>query len=162
MAHEYRATIDWARDGAAFTDNRYSRAHRWLFDGGIEVPGSSDPKSILPPLSREDAVDPEEALVAAVSSCHMLFFLAFAAKKGFVVESYRDEAVGTMSRNERGKLFISAIALDPEIVFAGDKRPSPDEIAHMHHRSHEECYLSNSVRAEVTIAGLEVAAQEPA
>ena len=162
MAHDHRATIEWARDGAAFTDNRYSRAHRWVFDGGVEVLGSSDPKSILPPLSREDAVDPEEALVAAVSSCHMLFFLAFAAKKGFVVDSYRDEAVGTMTRNERGKLFISTIALNPEIVFAGDKQPSPAEIAHIHHRSHEECYLSNSVRAEVTIAGLDVAAHEPA
>ena len=154
MAHEYRATVDWARDGAAFTDHRYSRAHRWIFDGGLEVPGSSAPGSVPPPLSRVDAVDPEEALVAALSSCHMLFFLAFAAKNGFVVESYRDEAVGTMSRNERGKLFMSTVALHPRILFSGDKRPSPAELAELHHRSHEACYLANSVRTAIVVDGV--------
>jgi organic hydroperoxide reductase OsmC/OhrA len=117
---------------------------------------------VPPPLSREDAVDPEEALVAALSSCHMLFFLAFAAKKGFVVDSYRDEAVGTMSRNERGKLFISAVTLSPKVTFSGETLPNEAEIADIHHRSHSECYIANSVRAEVTIAGLDVPAHEPA
>ncbi len=162
MAHEYRATIDWARDGSAFVDHRYSRAHRWIFDGGLEVPGSSAPGSVPPPLSREDAVDPEEALVAALSSCHMLFFLAFAAKKGFVVDSYRDEAVGTMSRNERGKLFLSAVTLTPKVSFSGETRPDEAEIAEIHHRSHAECYIANSIRAEVTIAGIDVPAHEAA
>src|ERR1700752_1483038 len=97
---EYKATVAWQRDGAKFTDNRYSRGHRWSFDGGVEVPASSSPHVVPLPLSVEAAVDPEEAFVASLSSCHMLFFLSFAAKRGYVVESYRDEAVGTMAKNE--------------------------------------------------------------
>src|ERR1700751_296022 len=106
MAHEYSADVIWTReDGAPFTDNRYSRAHVWRFDGGVEVPASSSPMSVKLPLSRADAVDPEEALVAALSSCHMLFFLDFAAHAGFVVDRYEDAAVGVMGKNERGKFF---------------------------------------------------------
>jgi organic hydroperoxide reductase OsmC/OhrA len=153
MAHEYRATIRWAREGAAFTDGRYARAHVWAFDGGLEVPASASPIVVRPPYSREDAVDPEEAFVAALSSCHMLFFLHLAAQAGFVVESYEDPASGVMEKNERGKLFVSKVTLDPRIVFAGEKRPSPAEIAGLHHRSHEECFIANSVRTEVVIAG---------
>jgi organic hydroperoxide reductase OsmC/OhrA len=104
------------------------------------------------PLSRADAVDPEEALVAAVSSCHMLFFLGFAAKAGFVVDKYEDSPVGIMTKNENGKLFVSKITLNPAIAFSGPKRPSSDELDALHHRSHEECYVANSVRAEVVVA----------
>jgi organic hydroperoxide reductase OsmC/OhrA len=154
MAHEYRATVRWDRDGAVFTDNRYSRAHVWEFDGGLEVPASSTPLTVRPPLSREDAVNPEEAFVAALSSCHMLFFLYFAVKHGFVVDRYEDRAVGIMEKNERGKLFVSKVALDPHIEFSGEKRPSAEEIADIHHRSHEECFVANSVRSEVVVAGL--------
>jgi organic hydroperoxide reductase OsmC/OhrA len=154
MAHEYRATVRWDRDGAVFTDNRYSRAHVWEFDGGLEVPASSSPLTVRPPLSREDAVDPEEAFVAALSSCHMLFFLYFAVKHGFVVDRYEDRAVGIMEKNERGKLFVSKVTLDPHIEFSGEKRPSAEEIADIHHRSHEECFVANSVRSEVVVAGL--------
>src|SRR3712207_4225349 len=111
MAHEYRATIRWARDGAVFTDGRYARAHVWRFDEGIEVPASASPIVVRPPYSREDAVDPEEAFVAALSSCHMLFFLHLAAQAGFVVESYEDQAWGVMEKNERGKLFVSRVTL---------------------------------------------------
>src|ERR687894_44046 len=108
MAHEYRATVRWIREaGAAFTHQKYGRGHVWRFDGGLEVPASSAPSSVPLPFSRADAVDPEEAFVASLSSCHMLFFLFFAAKRGFVVDRYEDQAVGMMDKNERGKLFVS-------------------------------------------------------
>jgi organic hydroperoxide reductase OsmC/OhrA len=162
MAHEYRATIAWERDGAVFTDGKYTRAHRWIFDGGLELPASSAPSSVPLPYSREDAVDPEEALCASVSSCHMLFFLAFANKKGFVVDSYRDAALATMSRNERGKLYVSAITLNPDVAFSGETRPDPADLAELHHRSHAECYIANSILAEVTVAGLPNAKHEAA
>ncbi len=157
MAHEYRATVCWTReDGAAFTDGRYSRGHVWRFDGGVEVPASSAPTSVPLPYSRAEAVDPEEAFVASLSSCHMLFFLFFAAKAGFVVDSYEDHALGVMTKNERGKLFVSKVTLDPRIAFSGGRRPSPEEIAELHHRSHEECFIANSVLTEVVVAGLPV------
>ncbi len=155
MAQSYHAAILWSRDGSAFTDQRYSRAHIWRFDG-VEVPASSSPLHVPAPMSRPDAVDPEEAFVAALSSCHMLFFLYFAAHSGFVVERYEDEAVGVMTKNERGKLWISAVTLAPRIAFAGERRPSEAEIASLHHRSHDECYLANSVRTKVAVAGLPV------
>jgi organic hydroperoxide reductase OsmC/OhrA len=152
MTHEYRAEIVWTRADATFTDNRYSRAHLWRFDGGVEVPASSSPLSVKLPLSRADAVDPEEALVAALASCHMLFFLGFAAKAGFVVDRYEDAPVGMMTKNERGKLFISKVTLAPSITFSGTKQPSADELDALHHHAHEECYIANSVRAEVVVA----------
>ena len=154
MAHEYKATVRWTRDGAAFTDQKYSRGHVWRFDGGVEVPASSAPTSVPLPYSRVEAVDPEEAFVASLSSCHMLFFLFLAAKAGFVVDSYEDHALGVMTKNERGKLFVSKVTLDPRIAFSGGRRPSPEEIAELHHRSHEECFIANSVRTEVVVAGL--------
>src|SRR5262245_11096300 len=123
MAHEYTATISWKRGAdEAFTDIKFSRAHRWSFDGGVTVPASSSPLSVRVPLSRADAVDPEEALVAALSSCHMLTFLYLAAKQGFVVDSYDDDAVGVMTKNERGKLFMSKVSLRPRIAFSGSKQ----------------------------------------
>jgi organic hydroperoxide reductase OsmC/OhrA len=152
MAHEYRAEIVWTRDGAVFTDNRYSRGHVWRFDGGTEVPASSSPLSVRLPLSRADAVDPEEAFVAALSSCHMLFFLSFAAKAGFVVDKYEDAGVGIMSKNEQGKLFVSKVTLSPAVAFSGAKRPSREELDALHHHAHEECYIANSVRAEIVVA----------
>lgn len=154
MAHEYTATIRWTRDGAAFSDNRYSRGHSWAFDCGIEVSASASPSVVPLPLSREDAVDPEEAFVAAASSCHMLTFLAIAAKKRFVVDSYVDNAVGIMTKNEKGKLFVSKITLDPVIEFSGEKRPTPEQIADMHHLAHNECYIANSVLTEIVVAGI--------
>jgi organic hydroperoxide reductase OsmC/OhrA len=151
MTHEYKATVRWTREGdSAFTDNRYSRAHIWSFDGGIEVPASSAPSSVRLPYSVAEAVDPEEALVASASSCHMLTFLFIAAKAGFVIDSYRDDALGVMTNNERGKLFVSKITLRPAIAFRG-KKPSEDELADLHHRAHDECYIANSIRAEVVL-----------
>ncbi len=154
MAHEYRATVRWDRDGADFPGNRYSRAHTWRFDGGIEVPASSSPLVVPLPLSREDAVDPEEAFVAAISSCHMLTFLWLAGKKRYVIDSYEDRAVGVMTKNADGRLFVSRVTLDPDIAFSGERRPDPAEIAGLHHLAHRECFIANSVLTEVVVAGL--------
>jgi organic hydroperoxide reductase OsmC/OhrA len=155
MSHEYTATVVWTRgEGEAFSDNKYSRGHRWSFDGGIEVTGSASPSVVPLPLSREDAIDPEEAFVAAVSSCHMLTFLGIAAKKRFVIDRYEDKALGVMTPNEKGKLFISKITLDPVIEFSGDKLPTPEQIADMHHLAHKECFIANSVLTEIVVAGL--------
>src|SRR5262249_27216052 len=129
MAHEYFATISWKRGDQVFTDGKFSRAHQWSFDGGVTVPASSSPNSVGLPYSRADAIDPEEALVAALSSCHMLTFVYLAQKAGFIVDSYDDAAVGVMTKNERGKLFVSKVTLRPRIVFSGDRRPAETELA---------------------------------
>ena len=155
MAHEYRATVRWMRDGGeTFSDGRYSRGHVWSFDGGIEVPASSSPSVVPLPFSRENAVDPEEAFVAAISSCHMLTFLAIAGKKRFVVDRYEDRAVGVMTKNDRGRLFVSKVILDPVIAFSGDKVPTADQLAELHHLSHQECFIANSVLTEIVVAGI--------
>jgi organic hydroperoxide reductase OsmC/OhrA len=148
---EYLATIEWRRDGAKFSDNRYSRAHTWRFDGGLTVPGSSSPHVVRAPYSDPAAVDPEEAFVASVSSCHMLWFLLLAVKAGLIVDSYSDEAVGVMEKNLEGKLAITRITLRPKIVFAGAKSPSAAEIDALHHKAHEECFIANSVRTAITV-----------
>jgi organic hydroperoxide reductase OsmC/OhrA len=154
MAHEYRANVTWTREaGAKFTDQRYSRGHSWTFDGGITVPASSSPSSVRLPYSVAEAVDPEEALVAAVSSCHMLTFLFVAAKQGFVVDAYIDEAVGEMTKNERGRLWVSKVTLAPRITFAGEKRPTQEQLDELHHLAHEECYIANSVKSEIVVNG---------
>ena len=146
----YRAVIEWARDGARFTDNRYSRGHRWRFDGGVEVAASASPQVVPPPMSVAAAIDPEEAFVASLSSCHMLFFLALAAKQGFVVDEYRDEAVGVMARNDGGKLAMTQVTLHPAVRYGREKRPSAAEQDALHHAAHEECFIARSVRTEVT------------
>ncbi len=143
------ATIRWRRDGAVFTDNRYSRAHRWQFDGGIEVIASSAPSVVPIPMSLAAAVDPEEAFVASLSSCHMLWFLSIAAKRRFVVDEYKDEAVGTLAKNADGKLAITAVGLRPHVSFFGERTPSRSEIDAMHHQAHEECFIANSVKTEI-------------
>jgi organic hydroperoxide reductase OsmC/OhrA len=153
MAHQYRATVKWKRDGSAFTDQRYSRGHSWSFDGGITVPASSSPLSVRLPYSVAEAVDPEEAFVAALASCHMLTFLYVAAKQGFVVDEYADDAVGEMSKNERGKMWVSKVMLAPAVTFAGEKRPSAEQLDELHHLAHEECYIANSVKSEVVVQG---------
>ncbi|MBS0243491.1 MAG: OsmC family protein [Proteobacteria bacterium] len=154
MAHTYTATVEWLRGDQEFPGNKYSRAHTWSFDGGVTVAGSSAPSSVPLPYSKAEAIDPEEALVAALSSCHMLFFLALAAKKGFTVDRYADAAVGEMTKNERGKFFISKVTLAPSITFSGTKKPTAEDIAALHHRAHEECYIANSLRADVVIADI--------
>jgi organic hydroperoxide reductase OsmC/OhrA len=148
---EYTATIEWTRAGdAGFVDKRYSRAHEWKFDGGITVPGSASPSSVPAPYSSAAAVDPEEAFVASLSSCHMLWFLVIAANRGFVVDSYIDAAVGTMEKNSEGKLAMTRVVLRPDIRFSGNKRPGAEELDAMHHEAHAECYIANSVKTDVT------------
>ena len=149
--HEYTAQIHWQRQGAAFTDKRYSRGHEWHFDGGVTVLGSSSPLSVRVPFSVAAAVDPEEAFVAALSSCHMLWFLDIAARAGWVVDDYCDDAVGVMTANAQGKPWMSLVTLRPRIVFAGDTQPDAAEVARLHHVAHEECYIANSVRSEVRV-----------
>lgn len=149
--HQYEAKITWSRNGAAFTDRKYSRGHEWAFDGGIKIPASSSPAVVRPPLSIVEAIDPEEALVAAASSCHMLSFLYLAARQGFVVDAYEDNAFGVMDKNPQEKLAITRITLRPKIRFSGEKLPSASELSALHHAAHEECYIANSIKAEVTV-----------
>ena len=149
--HSHTATVEWKRGDQVFTDRRYSRVHEWRFDGGAVVAGSPAPASVAPPLSDPAAVDPEEALVAAVSSCHMLFFLAYAARDGFTVDSYVDEAEGILDRDDRGKTSITAVTLRPRIVWSGERRPSQDELDALHHRAHGDCFIANSIRAPVRV-----------
>ena len=151
MNPTFTATVEWRRGDAKFTDKKYSRAHTWTFDGGAVVPGSSSPHSVPLPYSDEKAVDPEEALVAALASCHMLFFIGGAARDGYVIDSYVDNPVAIMEKNAAGKLYVSRITLRPKIVCSGDKQPTPAQIEALHHWSHEECYIANSIRAEVVI-----------
>ncbi|GIK24461.1 MAG: peroxiredoxin [Betaproteobacteria bacterium] len=145
----YSATLRWQRNGAAFTDQRYSRAHEWHFDGGAVVPGSSSPHTVPLPYSDASAVDPEEAFVAALSSCHLLWFLHLAAKAGFVVERYEDRADGVMARNAEGRLAMTLVTLRPNAAFAGDRQPTRAEVEVLHHAAHEECFIANSVKSEV-------------
>lgn len=147
----FGATILWNRDeGTAFTDNKYSRAHVWQFDGGAEVPASSSPHIVRLPYSVAENVDPEEAFVASISSCHMLFFLAGAAKAGFVIDEYRDEAQGELAKNEKGKLYVSRITLRPRVTYAGSSPDSSTE-AELHHAAHEQCFIANSVITEIEV-----------
>jgi organic hydroperoxide reductase OsmC/OhrA len=149
--HTYEATVSWKKGDQNFSDNRYSRAHTWRFDGGAQVAASSSPLSVPEPMSVAANVDPEEALIAATSSCHMLFFLSFAAKHGFVVDDYLDHAAGVMEKNGEGKIAITRITLRPVITFSGERRPTPEELAELHHRSHEACYIANSIKADVVV-----------
>ncbi len=143
---EHAAKISWSRDGRDFTYETYSRDHTWTFDGGVLVAASAAPAFLGNPA----LVDPEEALVAAVASCHMLTFLAIAAKRRLVVERYDDEATGFMEKNEAGKLAVTRVTLRPAIRFA-DKTPSTDELARLHELAHENCFIANSVRTAITV-----------
>jgi organic hydroperoxide reductase OsmC/OhrA len=148
---EHKATIHWQRSGPDFLKGQYSREHTWRFDGGVTVAASPAPSVVPAPWSNPACVDPEEALVAAIASCHMLTFLWVASKQGFQVESYDDEAVGTMTKNDRGVPWVSRVTLRPQIVWGGDRRPTAAEIEHLHHAAHEQCFIANSVKSEVVV-----------
>ena len=150
MAHEYKATITWKNAGEEFAKGRYSRAHEWRFDGGITLAASAAPSVVPAPYSREDAVDPEEAFIASLSSCHMLTFLDFARRAGVVVMSYEDEAVGVMERLAPGKMAITRVTLRPRIVFQGSV-PDQAKLDEMHHQAHETCFIANSVTTKIAI-----------
>jgi len=149
---EHKATIRWTRSEGDFLKGRYSREHTWSFDGGVTVPASSSPAAVPKPYSNEANVDPEEAFVASIASCHMLTFLFVASRGGFVIATYEDEAVGTLSKNERGASWVSAVTLNPRIVYEDGKRPSPDEEERFHHTAHEQCFIANSVKTAITVA----------
>ena len=146
----YTATIEWTRGDARFCDLAYSRAHRWRFDGGAVVPGSSSPHVVPAPLSDPSAVDPEEAFVASLSSCHMLWFLAIAAKRGCIVDAYSDQAAGVMARNAAQRLAMTEVILRPRVLFSG-KQPSESEHAAMHALAHESCFIANSVNTAIRV-----------
>lgn len=145
----YVATVEWRADGG-FRDGRYSRAHRWTFDGGAVVPASASPHVVPAPMSDAAGVDPEEALVASVSSCHMLWFLHLARDAGLDVAAYRDEARGTMGKDERGRTAVTRIVLRPEIDFAGEA-PGAETLARLHDEAHEKCFIANSLRTEIVV-----------
>jgi organic hydroperoxide reductase OsmC/OhrA len=148
----FDASLAWDRGAQPFTDQGYSRAHVWSFDGGLSVPASSSPLSVPLPMSDPAAVDPEEALVAAASSCHMLFFLSLAAAHGLVVDSYRDRASGYLDLDERGAWSMTRIVLRPRIAFAGVP-PDAGLLARLHHDAHARCYIANSLRGDVVVEG---------
>lgn len=148
MSH--RATVEWKRGAQPFVDKRYSRAHVWRFDGGAIVPGSSAPSNVPLPMSDEAAVDPEEAIVASLSSCHMLWFLALAAGAGLVVDTYRDEAAGELDQDEQGRRYLAQVTLRPVTVFSGPQ-PDQSELERLHRAAHEHCEMAHTVRSTIRI-----------
>ncbi len=147
MSHEYRATIRWAASGDVLK-GQYSRAHEWAFDGGTVVPASASPGIVPLPWSEEHAVDPEEAFVASLSSCHMLFFVDFARRAGFAVDTYTDEAVGVMTKDEPGRMWVSRVDLYPKVTWSTEA-PTRDALEALHHTSHDACFIANSVKSQV-------------
>ena len=148
---EHKATIKWQRNGVDFLAGKYSREHTWTFDGGVTVPASAAPSVVPVPFSNPAHVDPEEAFVAAISSCHMLTFIYLASKQGFKVDGYEDEAVGVMTRNENGVPWVSSVSLNPIVRYSGDKTPAPAEEQRLHHLAHEQCFIANSIKTQFTV-----------
>jgi organic hydroperoxide reductase OsmC/OhrA len=147
---EYFAKINWTRaNDENFIDNNYSRGHEWSFDGGVIVQASSSPHIVPLPYSVEANVDPEEAFIASLSSCHMLFFLSVAAKRRYVVDSYLDNAIGIMKKDEDGNVSMTKVTLRPHVQFSGEKKPTLKQLEKMHHQSHEQCFLANSVKTDI-------------
>jgi organic hydroperoxide reductase OsmC/OhrA len=145
---EHRATIVWKRETPDFTYQSYNRDHDWRFDGGATVRASAAPAY----LGSESCIDPEEAFVASLSSCHMLTFLAIAAKKRFVVDDYQDQAVGVLDKDSAGHQAIVRVILHPQVKFSGEKIPSPEELRQLHEQAHHACFIANSVKTEVSVA----------
>ncbi|MBT2868921.1 OsmC family protein [Chromobacterium violaceum] len=146
---QHQAEVIWRRGDQDFLDRRYSRKHLLKFDGGAEVAGSSAPQVVPPPYSDPAAVDPEEAFISSLSSCHMLWFLDIAARAGFRVDEYHDVAVGEMGKNEAGKAWVSRVTLQPRTVFSGDRLPTSEQLDQLHHAAHAECFIAHSVKTEV-------------
>jgi len=148
----YNVTIFWQRNlDEVFVDNKYSRLHNWRFDGGIELAASSSPHVVPLPMSNESAVDPEEAFIASLSSCHMLWFLSIAAEKNYIVESYEDNAEGILGKDEDGKLAMTKVTLKPKVFFNNTTTPSRKQVDELHHLAHEKCFIANSVKTKITI-----------
>jgi len=152
---QHKAKIEWKGWTPEFGLGKYSRVHTWSFDGGLTVPASAAPGVVPAPFVDPAGIDPEEAFVASISSCHMLTYLHVARRAGFQVESYVDEAVGDMAKNDKGIPWVATVTLNPQIVYVGDKRPSHEEEAQLHHKAHDGCYVSQSVKTDVKVAGFE-------
>lgn len=149
---EYVAKVNWVRDEyEAYVDNKYSRAHQWTFDGGLSVAASSSPQIVPLPYSVAANVDPEEAFIASLSSCHMLFFLSIAAKAKFVVDAYEDNAIGLMETNLEGNVSMTVVTLKPKVTFSGRDIPSVDKLEKMHHQAHQQCFIANSVKTKIVV-----------
>jgi len=149
---KHSAIINWNRQAnEPFSDNKYSRKHTWRFDGGFEVPASSSPHVVRIPFSDASAVDPEEAFVASIASCHMLTFLFIAASQSFIINKYEDEAEGEMAKNASGEMYVATVVLKPKIDFSGDKIPSAEKITEMHHLAHQQCFIANSIITKVIV-----------
>ena len=149
---EHTALVSWQRGtNEVFIDHQYSRGHQWQFDGGAVIAASSSPSVVPLPQSIENNVDPEEAFVAALSSCHMLFFLSLVAKRRWTVDQYADNAVGLMSKDSRGLLAMTEVTLCPAVRFSGERMPTRDDVAHIHHQAHEHCFIANSVKTVVAV-----------
>lgn len=144
---EHKVTILWTRGGADFGYKHYSRDHVWRLDNGVEIAASATPAYLGDPRR----VDPEAAFVAALSSCHMLTFLAVASNRGFIIDSYEDGAVGHLEKNADGKLAVTRVELRPNVVFSGEKRPTPADIEALHEKAHGGCFIANSVTAKVSV-----------
>ena len=151
---EHKATIKWQRTSPDFLKGNYSREHTWTFDGGVIVPASASPSVVPLPFSNPANVDPEEAFVASISSCHLLTYLYLASRQGFRVDSYEDEAAGVMAKNEKGVPWVSLVTLNPKIVYRGGKSPSPAEEEELHHLAHEQCFIANSIKTKVVVQSL--------
>ncbi len=147
----YSCVVEWQRHDAQFEARKFSRVHEWQFDGGVNVPASPSPQAVRAPMSSEAAVDPEEALLAALASCHMLFFLAFAAKQGLSVETYRDEPTGSLGEVAPGRTGFTTIRLAPKVRCSGGQQPSAEQLAELHKLAHQHCYIANSLNVPVTI-----------
>ena len=148
---EHKASIKWTHAQGDFLKGSYSREHTWSFDGGVTVPASSSPHVVRPPYSNPACVDPEEAFVASIASCHMLTFLYLAQQRGFDVESYEDRAVGVMTKNEQRVSWVSSVVLSPRIQYRGERKPSRAELDALHADSHHECFIANSVKTEIRV-----------
>lgn len=146
---QYTAETIWLRGDQDFLANRYSRRHILRFDAGFDIAGSSSPHVVPLPYSDAAAVDPEELFVASLSSCHMLWFLSIAARRHFVVDAYRDLAVGVMAKNPQGRLVISRVTLRPDVRFSGVTLPTRADLDQIHEEAHETCFIANSVKTEV-------------
>jgi organic hydroperoxide reductase OsmC/OhrA len=153
---EHKATVTWNQVSPEYLQGRYSREHTWTFDGGLSVPASASPSVVRAPFSNPANVDPEEAFVASIASCHMLTFLHVARLAGFQVERYEDTAVGHMTPNEHRVPWVSSVTLNPKIDYGGDRRPTPEEEARLHHQAHDGCFIAQSVKTAITVAGLSV------
>jgi len=148
----YNVTVSWKKNlGEVFIDNRYSRSHTWIFDGGIELAASSSPHVVPLPMSNESAIDPEEAFIASLSSCHMLWFLSIAAENKYIVESYVDHAEGILGKNRDGKLAMTKVTLKPKVIFNSKTTLSREQVDGLHHLAHEKCFIANSVKTEITV-----------